>query len=62
MLGHLEHLCHRYGTSRFLNGEALEDRMVNSAGFRRRDGHDRMNDLLNTEGWKHSPLFPAWTV
>jgi uncharacterized protein (DUF927 family) len=42
----------RHGTSRFADWEALGERVVNSAGFRRRDGHDRMDYLFHAEGWK----------
>lgn len=42
----------RHGTSRFADWEALSERVVNSAGFRRRDGHDRMDYLFHAEGWK----------
>jgi len=48
VLGFIE----RHGTSRFADWEVLGDRVVNSAGFRRRDGQDRMDYLFHAEGWK----------
>ena len=42
----------RHGTSRFADWAILGERVVNSAGFRRRDGQDRMDYLFHTEGWK----------
>lgn len=42
----------RHGTSRFADWEILGERVVNSAGFRRRDGQDRMDYLFHAEGWK----------
>lgn len=42
----------RHGTSRFADWENLGERVVNSAGFRRRDGQDRMDYLFHAEGWK----------
>ncbi|MBP1628353.1 MAG: helicase [Holophagaceae bacterium] len=42
----------RHGTSRFADWELLGERVVNSAGFRRRDGQDRVDYLFHAEGWK----------
>ncbi len=42
----------RHSTSRFADWEILGERVVNSAGFRRRDGQDRMDYLFHAEGWK----------
>ncbi len=48
VLGFIE----RHGTSRFADWEVLGERVVNCAGFRRRDGLDRTDYLFHAEGWK----------
>jgi len=42
----------RHGSSRFADWELVGERVVNSAGFRRRDGEDRTDYLFHAEGWK----------
>lgn len=42
----------RHGSARFAGWEIPGERVVNSAGFRRRDGQDRMDYLFHPEGWK----------
>lgn len=41
----------RHGTSRFAEWENPLERVVNSAGFRRRVGHDQTDYLFHAEGW-----------
>lgn len=48
VLGFIE----RHGASRFADWEHVGERVSNRAGFRRRDGQDRIDYLFNTEGWK----------
>jgi uncharacterized protein (DUF927 family) len=42
----------RNGSSRFADWDNQRERVSNGAGFRRRDGKDRMDYLFHTEGWK----------
>jgi uncharacterized protein (DUF927 family) len=48
VLGFIE----RHGSSRFADWDKQGERVANCAGFRRRDGQDRMDYLFHTEGWK----------
>ena len=48
VLGFLE----RHGAARFSDWEHAGERIVNRAGFRRRDGQDRIDYLFHAEGWK----------
>lgn len=48
VLGFIE----RHGSARFGDWDRPGERVVNSAGFRRRDGQDRVDYFFNAEGWK----------
>lgn len=48
VLGFIE----RNGSARFGDWDRPSERVVNSAGFRRRDGQDRLDYFFNAEGWK----------
>ncbi len=48
VLGFIE----RHGSSRFADWDNRGERVANCAGFRRRDGQDRMDYLFHAEGWK----------
>ena len=48
VLGFIE----RHGSSRFADWDNQGERVANCAGFRRRDGQERMDYLFHAEGWK----------
>lgn len=48
MLGFIE----RHGSSRFADWDNQGERVANCAGFRRRDGQNRMDYLFPTEGFQ----------
>lgn len=48
VLGFLE----RHGAARFSDWEHGTERILNRAGYRRRDGQDRVDYLFHAEGWK----------
>lgn len=48
VLGFIE----RHGSSRFADWDNQGERVTNCAGFRRRDGEDRVDYLFHAEGWK----------
>lgn len=48
VLGFLE----RHGAARFADWEHGTERILNRAGYRRRDGLDRIDYLFHAEGWK----------
>ena len=48
VLGFIE----RHGSARFADWDNQGERVANCAGFRRRDGQERMDYLFHAEGWK----------